>query len=315
MFKKIKYFVIASAILLVLATGCSSKQSTRNLSVADEASPSGTIQSDSKTPASYDGTTVDTNGAVPNMDVGNTDESGKKIIFTVNMNLEVADTALTMDDLTASAVALGGYVADSSFSQQDTASSGSITLRIPPDKLKEFTQEVGTLGKILHSEMSSQDVTDQYYDVQSRLTNAEAQETQLLAIMGQAVKIEDILAVRSELNSVQEEIEVLKGQIRLMDNQVGYSTVIISITQTVIPSSPEVDPNKGIVARWSFEYVWQSIQKGFTNSSSFTLNAIGAIFIVLSYLFIPLIVIGGVVVGTICIVRLITKRHNRKKKP
>jgi len=250
------------------------------------------------------------NGTAVVLDPGNIDESGKKIIYTVNMSLEAADANAAINDISNKAAELGGYVSDSSFNQYDTSVSGSITVRIAPDKLKEFTEHVGTVGKVLSSNMGSQDVTAEYTDAQSRLTNAQAQETQLLAIMAQAVSIKDILSVRVELDTVQSEIESLKGQIRLMDNLVGYSTVTINITQTpAAPVSPEADKNTGLLARWSFDYIWQSVQKGFSNSLSFTVNALGIIFIAISYLIIPVIGVGIVVFAIILLVK-----HNKKKK-
>jgi hypothetical protein len=94
--------------------------------------------------------------------------------------------------------------------------------------------------------------------------------SQMLTIMTQAVKMEDILNVRAQLDSIQEEIEVLKGQLRYYDNLVGYSTVTIRITEpTPAPVSPEEDPNSGLLARWSSGYIWQNVVKGFSNSISF----------------------------------------------
>jgi len=253
---------------------------------------------------------IDSNSNAVILDPGNVAESGKKIIYTVNMSLEAANANTAINDIGNKAAELGGYVSDSSFNQYETSVSGSITVRIPPDKLKEFTEHVGTVGEVLSSNMGSQDVTAEYTDVQSRLTNAQAQETQLLAVMAKAVSIKDILSVRVELDSVQSEIESLKGQIRLMDNLVGYSMVTINITQTPeAPISPEADKNTGLLARWSFDYIWQSVQKGFSNSLSFTVNALGVIFIAISYLIIPVIGIGIIVFAIVFIIR-----HNKKKK-
>jgi len=264
-------------------------------------------------PETVSATTASTttqNGDAVIIDPGNAADSGKKIIYTVNMALEAQNASTAITDIGNKASELGGYVSDSSYKQYASSAQGSITVRIPPDKLKEFTEHVGTVGDVLSSSMGSQDVTAQYVDVQSRLTNAQAQETQLLAIMAKAVKIEDILNVRLQLDNVQMQIEEYKGQIRLMDNQVGFSTVMITITQpTPPPTTPEVDKNSGLLARWSFDYIWQNVQKGFSNSVSFTVNALGVIFIAISYMIIPIIIIGiGVIVIVICV------KRNKKKK-
>ena len=310
MMKKVKFCILLLVVLILMLAGCdaSFKQS-------DEMAPQEpAYEQEDGMYVDADEESASPDSDVPNIDIGNVVASDKKIIFTVTMDLKVDNAADSIDEITDEAITLGGYISDSSFSQEDDRATGFITIRIPPENLDDFTEMIGDLGEVVDSNLSSQDVTDQYVDAQSRLTNAEAQETQLLAIMEQAVKIEDILSVRTELNLVQEEIEVYKGQIRLMDNQVGYSTVTVYLTQIIVPVSPEVDPNEGIVARWSFDYVWKSIQKGLTNSASFSLNAIGAIFIILSYLLVPLLILGGTVFGIIALVKLSSKRKAKKNR-
>lgn len=308
MLKKLRFLAISLSLIFILS-GCSSA-STSSTTNAGAKADEGVAETASTTAAS-----AAPNGDAVILDPGNVADSGKKIIYTVNMALEAENASKAITDIGNKAAELGGYVSDSSYNQYEDSAQGSITVRIPPDKLKEFTEHVGTVGDVLSSSMGSQDVTAQYVDVQSRLTNAQAQEAQLLAIMAQAVKIDDILNVRLQLDSVQMQIEEYKGQLRLMDNQVGYSTVTISITQpTPPPATPEVDKNSGLLARWSFGYIWQNIQKGFSNSVSFTVNALGVIFIAISYMIIPIIIIGiGVVVIVICVKRSKKKKNQRKQ--
>ena len=131
----------------------------------------------------------------------------------------------------------------------------------------------------------------------ARLTNALAQEAQLLDIMKKAVKIEDILKVRQELNTVQQEIEQLKGQKRLMDDQIGLSTVTVSISRPVPPPVVENDDSTDGVQFWGFKAIGQKIGRGFADSFNWTMNAIGSILMVLSYLIIPLVLIAVVVLA------------------
>jgi hypothetical protein len=311
MMKKAKFCILMLVVLVFVFAGCAMSSNKSADMVQEEPAY---VQEDGQT-VDVDEESVSPDSDVPAIDIGNVAASDKKMIFTVTIDLKVDNAADSIDEITDEAIRLGGYISDSSFSQEAERATGFITIRIPPEKLDDLTEIIGDLGEVVDSNLSSQDVTDQYVDAQSRLTNAEAQETQLLAIMEQAVKIEDILSVRTELNLVQEEIEIYKGQIRLMDNQVGYSTVTVYLTQNIVPVSPEVDPDEGIIARWSFDYVWKSIQKGFTNSASFSLNAIGAILILLSYLLVPILLMGGLVFGIIAIVKITSKRKARKNRP
>lgn len=310
MMKKIRFLAITLSLIFILS-GCASSSKSETANDYDGgAAPSMTTAAAAapEKDAAPENDIQDGDAVI--IDPGNIADSGKKIIYTVSISMEAEDANKAISELGLKAAALGGYVSDSSYNKYENSASGTITVRIPPDKLKEFTEQVGKVGEVLSSSMGSQDVTADYVDVQSRLTNALAQEAQLLEIMAKAVKIEDILNVRRELDTVQSEIESLKGQIRLMDNLVGYSTVMISITQpTPPPTSPDPDANSGLLARWSFDYIWNSVQKGFSNSLSFTVNAIGVIFIAISYLIIPAIIVGAIIIVIIVVV----KRHSKKK--
>jgi hypothetical protein len=255
------------------------------------------------------------NGTSAVIDPGSVQTSDKKIIYTVDMSIEAEDAAAAINQISTETVAAGGYVSDSNYSKSGDIASGYITVRIPPEKLKEFTAKIGTFGTVQSSNMGSQDVTADYVDLESRLTNAKAQEAQMLTIMTQAVKMEDILNVRAQLDSIQEEIEVLKGQLRYYDNLVGYSTVTIRITEpTPAPVSPEEDPNSGLLARWSSGYIWQNVVKGFSNSISFVVNVAGFFVILLSYILLPGLIITAVVMLIVFLVKRAGRRKARAKQ-
>lgn len=260
--------------------------------------------------APAEGAKADDGSTLPVVDPGSAENYGKKVIYTVSMSIEAMDAAKAVKDISAMAAEMGGYVSDMQYDAK--SDTGWITVRIQPEKYVKFTEQVGSMGKVLDHKLGSQDVTDGYYDVQSRLTNAQFQEKQLQDIMEKAVKIDDILKVRMELNTVQQEIEQYKGQLRLWDNQVGFSTVTISVQQPAPPAvvvEPE-DENKG-TQFWGFDAIWQKIARGASDSFNWTLNAIGAIFIALSYIIVPLIIIAIVVVAIIFIVKAASKKKKK----
>lgn len=305
---KILSFLAAVITVSLLLAGCSAKSDSARNTVAEAPDKvekaAGIADTDSAE-----------NTASPSVDLGKVDSIGKKIIYTASIAIEVDDATETIKEISAAATELGGYVSDSTFNRDDDIASGTITIRIEPDKYSEFTAKIGTMGEILESNLASQDVTYNYVDIKSRLANAEAQEKQLLAIMDRATLIEDILAVRTELNTVQQEIETYKGQLRYLDNMVDYSTVTIRVTEKFVPKAPEVKENEGVIARWSSSYVWKSIVKGFNNSVAFIANFFGGLLIFLSYVLIPVLIIGAVVFVLLMIRKKIRKVSGKGKKP
>lgn len=311
MLRKCRFFAVSLSLILLLSSCASSSKTSVTTNAASETG--------AEDKGYYDGATSTDqspaeDGSAVIVNPGSISDA-QKIIYTVSISLEAEDAAKAIDAIGAEAESIGGYVSGSSYTKSDNTAYGTITLRIPPEKLESFTANLGTYGSVLSSNMGSQDVTAEYTDLESRLKNAQAQEVQLLAIMQQAVKIEDILAVRKELNSVQEEIEVIKGQLRYYDNLVGYSTVTISVTQpTPEPESPEIDENAGLLARWSSSYIWKNIQKGFNNSVNFLVNAGGFMAIALSYILIPAAIVAAIVMVIVFGARWNRRRIASQKK-
>lgn len=313
-----KTYLIAltlTAILLLSSCAANSKSATAKDYIQTHSDEISAAESAVDQPVAPDGSASTGDAGTAAIDPGNVSTSDKKIIYTVDMSIEAKDAADAINEISAETVAAGGYVSDSNYSKMDDIASGYITVRIPPEKLKEFTAKIGTIGTVQSSSMGSQDVTADYVDLESRLTNAKAQEAQMLTIMTQAVKMEDILNVRAQLDSIQEEIEVLKGQLRYYDNLVGYSTITIRISEPVpAPVSPTEDPNSGLLARWSSGYVWQNVVKGFSNSISFVANTAGFFAILLSYILVPALIIAAIVLLIVFLVKRAGKKKARAKQ-
>lgn len=304
---KIISLLAAITIVLGILSGCASNDAAAEFS---KDSPAFTPDMDESSRQS-DGTG---GNFAPDVDPGSLEPAGKMIIYTANISVEVDNVRDAIDAITAKAVELGGFVSGSDYRNNDRV-SGRITVRVPPAKLGELSEQVADLGEVLSNTLSSEDVTYDYVDLEARLKNAEAQEKQLLSILEMATEIEDILAVRSELNQVQQEIEVYKGQLRYLDNMVDYSTVTVTLTEIYVPQSPEADADKGLLARWDMEYIGANITKGFKNSLTFVVNAFGVILIVLSYILVPLLIVGAVIFVILLIVKKSKKRARKNSIP
>jgi hypothetical protein len=307
MIKKFLTVLISIVLSLGMIAGCASSDKTEVRTDTDS--------NFAQSPGDVAKPTADEAGSfAPDVDPGSAEPSGKKIIYTANISIEVSDVRASIEQISDAVASLGGYVAGSNFNDRDDRVSGSITVRIPPGKLDEISDRIEDMGKVLTNNLSSQDVTYDYVDLDARLKNAQAQEKQLLAIMEQATLIEDILAVRSELGRVQQEIEVLKGQLRYLDNMVDFSTVTVALTQTYVPKSPEADADEGLLARWDLSYIGTGISKGFRNSLTFVVNAFGFLFILISNILVPLLIFGAIVFAIVFIVKRIRKRFGKVSK-
>lgn len=169
--------------------------------------------------------------------------SDRLVIKNANLSIVVDDPEKSMADISALADQLGGFVVSSSL-YQSTLSSGlevpsaSITIRVPAASLQSAIDRIQAGARdVLTSSQSGQDVTAEYTDLQSRLRNLEAAETLLRQIMDKATKTEDILNAFNQLNSITEQIEVLKGQIKYYEESSAMSAISVDLiaSQSVQP--------------------------------------------------------------------------------
>ena len=163
----------------------------------------------------------------------------RQIIANANISLVVKETETAMAGVEQIASDLGGYLSDVELSKgrydQTEELRGSMTLRVPSDNLEEALERLQALATDVHYlNIDRQDVTDQYSDLDARLRNLRATETELLALLTEVrerpnAKVEDILAVHRNLTQIREEIETLQGRKNLLDNQIGFSTVRVEL--------------------------------------------------------------------------------------
>jgi hypothetical protein len=157
----------------------------------------------------------------------------RKIIKTGQISLEVTDIAKAMDDIALIADELGGYVVSSSRYGNEGNISGNVSIRVPANRFSEAFIKLRKLAVKVYSESTnSQDVTEEYTDLQAQLRNLEATEAQFLALLEKANTVEDILNVQRELSNVRGEIERVKGRIQYLDRTTDMSLIDASLQET-----------------------------------------------------------------------------------
>lgn len=160
----------------------------------------------------------------------------RMVIKNADLSVVVEDPIQKMDDIVGMAEEMGGFVVSSNV-WQNTLHSGakvphaSISIRVPSERLDEALDRIKTgVGEIISENVSGQDVTSDYTDLQSRLRNLEAAETQLQEIMDEATKTEDVLQVYNNLVNVREQIEVIKGQMQYYEQASLLSMISVDLT-------------------------------------------------------------------------------------
>ena len=159
------------------------------------------------------------------------------IIHTANVSLVVGDVAQSVDWIAGLAHALGGWVVSS---DRTSMHNGAISIRIPAASLEDaLSQLEGIAVEVESRTVTSQDVTDQYVDYQSRLVSMKATEQRLLSFLERAGDIEDALGVHKELADLQVQIEEIQGRINFLEQTSAFSLIDVSLKLT--PQTLQVD--------------------------------------------------------------------------
>lgn len=168
--------------------------------------------------------------------VSNQSQPERLVIKNANLTIVVPDPTISMNNISLMADEMGGFVVSANMYQQ-TLSGGievpraSITIRVPAEKLNQSLDRIRSESDQdpQTESLSSQDVTNEYVDLQSRLKNLEAAEVELTKIMQEAHRTEDVLAVYSQLVSMREQIEVIKGQMKYFEQSAALSVISIEL--------------------------------------------------------------------------------------
>ncbi|MBN2502045.1 MAG: DUF4349 domain-containing protein [Anaerolineales bacterium] len=231
------------------------------------------------------------------------------VLMNADLAIVVPDPVASMDTITAMAQEMGGFVVDSNLRQVQLDSglevpSGNVTVRVPAERLEEALDTIEAMATEVQSKnVSGQDVTREYTDLQSRLRNLENAEAQLTEILGNAQNTDDVLDVYNQLTYIREQIEVIKGQIRYYDEAAALSAVSVRLT-----ADEAVQPLQ--IGGWQPAGVAKDAVEALVKTMRFFGDA--AIWILI-YLLPVLIILAIPVVVLVFVIRALVRRSKAKK--
>ena len=294
--KKVLILLLCTALLL---SGCGAGKSS--YAANEQAYPAETAA------ASYDAGTYD--AASGGSGSGAELPQGRKFIITMNVDAETDDLDSALSRLNTALAEVSGYIQDQNIYNGSAYYSGrryrsaSLTLRIPADSLDGFQADVASLANVTSSSRSSEDVTLQYVDTESRITALKTEQDRLMELLSQAETMADLLEIESRLTQVRSDLESYTSQLKVLENQVDYATMYLNLSE-VTEYTPVAEKTR-----------LQKIGEGFVKSLKDLGNGIldfGVwILVELPYL----IVIGLVGFGLFRLVKKLRKKKVKKETP
>ncbi len=282
--------VLLAISLLMAGCGASSKAA---MDSADYI-----VQETAAANGSYDFGETETSAQLP---------QGRKFIITVNLDAEAEELDSALSAIGEKLTALDGYM-ESQNIYNGSAYSGrryryaNLTLRVPAEHLDEFTAAVGSVSNVVSSSRNTDDVTLQYVDTESRVKALETERDRLLELMEQAETMSDLLEIESRLTDVRGELERYASQLKVLDNQIDYSTVNLSLSE-VTEYTPVAEKTR-----------LEKIRDGFVDSVKGVWNLIldCVSFVLMN---IPYILVFGLLIwGIVALVKRNRKKHPKKPK-
>ncbi len=300
--KKMTAILVTLCMLAALLAGCGGASKSTQAFDAAAAAPAEAANGayyDMESAKSEDGgLTGDTDSTVL--------PEGRKWIITVNMSAETEDLDALMEALNGKISGLGGYVEDQdsyngSMYSSRRYRSASLTVRIPAQRVDEFTEEMSGIANVVSTNLSREDITLSYVATESRVKALQTEEARLLELMEQAETMADLLEIESRLTDVRYELENRASQLRLYDNQVDYATIYLSIDE-VQEYTPVEEPT-----------VWERISGGFVSSVKGVGNGLLDLLVWVLAKSPYLVILGGVTVGVVVLVKKRKARKAEKK--
>jgi len=187
--------------------------------------------------------------ANPSGDLTVIERSNRMIVKNGDMRLTVKDTDVAIDRTTQIIGDAGGYIVSSRVWYQDYYGNNlkyaTVTLGIPVQEFEKVLSKLRGLAiKVEDETAAGDDVTDQYVDLQSQLTNLEATRARIQEFLKDAKTVDEALRINQELSNIEGQIEQIKGQMNYLNDRSAFSTITLNLEPEfpVLTPTPTVTP-------------------------------------------------------------------------
>ena len=165
----------------------------------------------------------------------------RQVIRRASLQLYASDTRAAFDEIIRLTEVAGGFVANANvfpFQGEDAQPEVSMTVRIPADQLGSTMNAIKkSVDEVVSESQGAQDVTEQFVDLDARLTNLSALEVELRALLAEVrqqsnADPEKLLTIFHEISSTRGQIEQIEGQLNLLSDLTALATLEVQISQT-----------------------------------------------------------------------------------
>jgi len=205
----------------------------------------------------------------------------QKIIKEAFLKFETDDLEKTYNQIKTAIATNKASIQNDSQEKDYGTITRRLTIRIPSQNFDAFLESISKgVSYFDEKNISSENVTEEYIDLTSRLQTKRKLEERYIEILKKATKVSEILEIEKQISAIREEIEAKQGQLKYLESRVSESTVTIEFYKTIAQK-------EGVKISYGSK-IWNSIQSGFFSLSDFLLSLISVwpfiiLFCVLAY--------------------------------
>ncbi len=229
----------------------------------------------------------------------------RKIIEYVSLRVETKTFDELLEKVNSAVNSAGGYVENSSvdgnsFYGKDNRRA-TLKIRIPKSKQKDFSAFVAENSNVVNQSLSTDDVTNQYIDTQSRIKALTIEKETLEQLLTQGTNLADTLSVYDKLTDVIADIESYQSKLNQLDNLIDYTTFNLTVD--------EVEKETTVVKQNWFEKTWNGLINNLSDVGSGLLNFASFMIAALPYW-----ILLGVIAFIVLFIIFRAKKRRAKKK-
>ena len=302
--RKLWRFAIA-ALLVLSVVGCGVRSRSLMEAPTMEVMPEAPMEEMEKAYSLADESageyTLVASGNVVDVDI-----TDRMIIRNGYLNLVVKDTLATQTEIGRLMDSVDGYIfSEDSYRYAEGLTQVEMSLRVPADRFDEAMAQLREMAtEVTRDSVSSDDVTEEYVDLESRLRALEVKATKLEELMDRAEDTEAVLQVYQELSATQQEIEHVKGRMKYLERSAALATIDVSLTPDELAQPVEI-------AGWRPQGTLKQAVEALIHTAQFLVEALIWILI---YIVPVLLVIGLCVWGALKLFKLLFRRRKPRSK-
>ena len=159
----------------------------------------------------------------------------RKVISSASVSIKVSVVVEVVVQIRAIAEGMGGFVEQLSSAGTAGRQQASLTIRVPQDQFFTALERIEALGEVQSKNLGSEDVSEQFIDLESRLKSSLREEESLLSLLGRSATVSEVLTIERELTRIRPEIERVQGQLNFLERRVALATIMVSLFPPRVP--------------------------------------------------------------------------------